>query len=115
MTYAKLGLGIAMSSTGHRNSSQRNKRYVVGPDGTPLPEADLPPPDTNRWVARRKAVVVAAVQGGLLTVDEACARYRLSIEEFMSWVDASRKHGLDGLKATRLKSYRYEEESEDGL
>ncbi|MDR1828208.1 MAG: DUF1153 domain-containing protein, partial [Methylobacteriaceae bacterium] len=33
-------------------------RYVIGPDGSPLTIADLPPPDTRRWVIRRKAEVV---------------------------------------------------------
>ena len=35
-------------------------RYVIGPDGSPLTVADLPPKDTKRWVIRRKAEVVAA-------------------------------------------------------
>jgi len=48
---------------------------VIGPLGEPLSLADLPPPDTKRWVVRRKAEVVAAVNGGLLTIDpcKACA------------------------------------------
>ena len=40
-------------------------KYVIGPDGSPLTIADLPPADTKRWVIRRKAEVVAAVRGGL--------------------------------------------------
>ena len=36
--------------------------YVIGPDGSPLTLADLPPPSTRRWVIRRKAEVVAAFQ-----------------------------------------------------
>ncbi|MGB7977333.1 MAG: DUF1153 domain-containing protein, partial [Roseiarcus sp.] len=39
-------------------------KYVIGPDGSPLTIADLPPPSTRRWVIRRKAEVVAAVRGG---------------------------------------------------
>ena len=42
-------------------------RYVIGPDGSPLTVADLPPKDTKRWVIRRKAEVVAPVRGGLLS------------------------------------------------
>ncbi|MGD9925215.1 MAG: DUF1153 domain-containing protein, partial [Pseudorhodoplanes sp.] len=38
-------------------------RYVIGPDGSPLTVADLPPRDTKRWVIRPKAEVVAAVRG----------------------------------------------------
>ena len=40
-------------------------KYVIGPDGSPLTIADLPPKNTRRWVIRRKAEVVAAVRGGL--------------------------------------------------
>jgi transposase len=66
----------------------------------------LPPPDTNRWVIRRKAEVVAAVDGGLLTVDEACQRYSISLEEFTSWKRAIDRSGMKGLRVTRLKHYR---------
>src|ERR1043166_8768517 len=57
--------------------------YVIGPDGSPLTLADLPPPSTRRWVIRRKAEVVAAVRGGLLSLDDACKRYTLTGEEFL--------------------------------
>ena len=57
-------------------------KYVIGPDGSPLTIADLPPTNTRRWVIRRKAEVVAAVRGGLLTFDDACDRYKLTSEEF---------------------------------
>jgi Protein of unknown function (DUF1153) len=50
-------------------------KYVIGPDGSPLTIADLPAPDTLRWVVRRKAEVIAAVRGGLLSLDEASSRY----------------------------------------
>ena len=59
-------------------------KYVIGPDGAPLTIADLPPPSTKRWVIRRKAQVVAAVRGGLLSLEEACSRYTLTVEEFLS-------------------------------
>ena len=78
----------------------------MGPDGNPLTLDDLPAPTTTRWVIRRKAEVVAAVRGGLLTLDEACARYGLSNEEFDSWRKAIEKHGLQGLRTTRLQHYR---------
>ena len=60
-------------------------KYVIGPDGSPLTIADLPPTNTRRWVIRRKAEVVAAVRGGLLSLEEACDRYTLTVEEFLSW------------------------------
>ena len=81
-------------------------RYVIGPDGSPLTVADLPPRDTKRWVIRRKAEVVAAVRGGLLSLEEACERYKLTVHEFLSWQRTIDKHGLRGLRATRLKDYR---------
>jgi hypothetical protein len=46
---------------------------------------DLPPPSTTRWVARRKAQVVTAVRDGVLTFEDACRRYNISPEEFLSW------------------------------
>lgn len=67
---------------------------------------DLPPPGTRRWVMRRKAEVVAAVKNGLLTLEEACQRYTLSVEEFLSWQELIEKHGVRALRATRLKDYR---------
>jgi len=36
-------------------------RRVLAPDGSVLTLADLPPSDAQRWVASRKAIVVAAV------------------------------------------------------
>src|ERR1700691_1583553 len=66
----------------------------------------LPPPDTRRWVTRRKAQVVTAVRSGLLTFEEACTRYSLSEEEFKSWQDLLDHHGLSGLRATRSQDYR---------
>lgn len=58
---------------------------VIGPLGEPLTLETLPPPSTTRWVVRRKAEVVAAVNGGLLSVDEVCDRYGLTVEEFAGW------------------------------
>src|SRR5271170_5089237 len=66
----------------------------------------LPPPETRRWVMRRKAQVVAAVRSGLLSFEEACERYRLSEEEFKSWMALLDRHGLRGLRATRVQEYR---------
>ena len=69
-------------------------KYVIGPDGSPLTIADLPPPTTKRWVIRRKAEVVAAVRGGLLSLEEACARYTLTVEDYLSWQYSIDQHGL---------------------
>lgn len=87
-------------------TNSKPKGLVIGPRGKPLTPADLPPANTKRWVIRRKAEVVAAVRGGLLSIDEACRRYTLSVEEFLSWQRAIEAHGLPGLRATRVQEYR---------
>ena len=65
--------------------NSKGEKYVIGPTGAPLTLSDLPPSDTQRWVIRRKAEVVVAVSGGLLSLDEACERYGLTNEEFSGW------------------------------
>jgi transposase-like protein len=67
---------------------------------------ELPPANTTRWVVRRKAAVVAAVQAGKISIEEACRRYQLTEEEFRAWQRAYDAHGLPGLRATRLQQYR---------
>ena len=81
-------------------------KYVIGPDGSPLTIADLPAPGTKRWVICRKAEVVAAVRGGLLSLEEACSRYTLTVDEFLSWQFSIDQHGLAGLRTTRIQQYR---------
>ena len=85
----------------HDSMEDRRGRvsYVIGPDGSPLTMSDLPAPGTKRWVIRRKAEVVAAVRGGLLSLDEACRRYTLTVEEFLCWQRAIDRFGLAGLRA----------------
>jgi hypothetical protein len=68
--------------------------------------ADLPPPNTKRWVIRRKAEVVAAVRGGLLSLEKARSRYALTSEEFLSWQYRVDRYGLAGLRTTRTQFYR---------
>ena len=67
----------------------------------------LPPADTKRWTARRKALVVAAVLSGMITIEEVCQRYGLSVDEYLSWHNAMQRHGLRALHITRLQNYRY--------
>ena len=86
-----------LTSTSHAN---------VGSAGRRFSERDLPPPDTKRWVIRRKAQVVAGVHSGLISLDEACKRYTLSLEEFISWQRLIERYGVSGLRATRLQDYR---------
>jgi hypothetical protein len=79
---------------------------VIGPLGETLTLASLPPSDTRRWVIRRKGEVVAAVTGGLLTIEEACARYDLTVEELTGWQRAIERAGLPGLRVTHLSRDR---------
>lgn len=79
---------------------------VTAPLDERLSKADLPPPETSRWVVRRKAQVVAAVNSGLLTTREACERYQLTLEELASWQRAIDREGMPGLRATRVQHYR---------
>jgi hypothetical protein len=67
---------------------------------------DLPPPNTRRWVVRRKAAVVAAVRSGRITLEEALRRWELTEEEYRSWERAFEEHGLPGLRSTRIQQYR---------
>lgn len=66
----------------------------------------LPPADTTRWVTRRKANVVHAVLSGAISIEDVCARYGLSVEEFDSWHRLIERHGVHGLRSTRLQDYR---------
>jgi Protein of unknown function (DUF1153) len=82
---------------------QRPSRNHGGTISTLLATESVPPVTTTRWVARRKAQVVGAVQAGLLTIDEACQFYRLTLEEFLSWQRALNLFGVSGLKATNQR------------
>jgi hypothetical protein len=78
-----------------QRTNSRGERYVIGPTGAPLTINDLPPANTQRWVIRRKAEVVAAVRGGLLSLDEV-----------LGWQQSIDRHGMAGLRTTRLQQYR---------
>ena len=92
----------ANPSQAHRGSAVE----PISPLGRPMTLADLPPAGTKRWVARRKAEVVAAVRSGLLSLQDACRRYSLSEDEYRSWERLIDDHGLKGLHTTRTQMYR---------
>ncbi len=81
-------------------------RAVTLPDGSIMTRADLPPADTRRWVASRKAAVVKGVAFGLIPLKEALEKYALSEEEFLEWKQAIEKHGEGALKTTQIQKYR---------
>ena len=78
---------------------------VIGPLGVPLTIEMLPPSGTTRWVIRRKAEVLAAIDGGMLSIEEACERYDLSLDEIMLWHRAVERSGMYGLRVTRVQLY----------
>ncbi|HYI39145.1 MAG TPA: DUF1153 domain-containing protein [Allosphingosinicella sp.] len=78
-----------------RNSRRRPAQAAHIPSSL---GTSLPPAGTRRWVARRKAQVVEAVQSGMLRLDEALRRYDLSIEEFSLWKSRFYRSGVEGLR-----------------
>lgn len=95
------GKGHAM-----RGTPASRPESVIGPLGQPLTLASLPPTNTKRWIAHRKAELVAAVHGGLLTVEEVCERYGIDLEEFVSWQRGVDRLGMRGLWVTRTQKHR---------
>ena len=78
------------------------------PDAVHTQRASRPPsrPAPTRWVAHRKAEVVAAVRGGFMSLDEARRRYALSIDEYLSWQQEIDLYGLAGLRVNRTQKRR---------
>ena len=77
---------------------------VAGPLG-PVTMDDLPSSSTTYWTARRKAEVLAAIDGGLMDFQEACARYRLSSEELGAWRRLLDRAGVPGLRITNRRAF----------
>ena len=66
----------------------------------------LPPKDTTRWVASRKAAVVAAVNADVISKADVERSYGVSEEEFEQWQNSLQKHGVGGMRATRVQLYK---------
>jgi Protein of unknown function (DUF1153) len=90
-----------------QNQRHAPAKGVFGPNGTRLTLGNLPCPDSVRWVASRKAELIAAVRGGLLTLDEACKRYGITPEEYLNWRDSMARFGMAGLHATNVQMHRW--------
>lgn len=104
-----------MADGNMRSAEEAMSSSVRRPEEAAAPTVSmLPPPTTKRWVIRRKAAVVAAVRAGVLSLEEACQRYHLSVEEFLSWQRLIDRHGMRGLRATRLQDYRLQRPLQTG-
>jgi len=83
-------------SSNERDAADRHKSRLL---------SSLPPAETQRWSCRRKAAVVVAIPAGVLSPQEACERYTLSLEELAAWEAALDRNGIPGLRVTRLQIY----------
>lgn len=104
----------ALHRTAAGNAPARPDTAARVSDRPSLTLADLPPPGTARWVVSRKAAVVAAVRTGLITLDDALARYSISVDEFMCWKRLLDDYGIKGLRTTRIKEYRTKDRDREG-
>lgn len=84
--------------------STRPRTVTLG-NGRILTLADLPS-GQERWVARRKAVVVEAITHGLLARDEAILRYGLTEEELDGWIETVAELGPAALKIKAIPKNR---------
>lgn len=80
---------------------------VTGPNGEPITRDSLPSSASTRWVTSRKAQLIAAIRGGIITIEEASQRYCLTIDELSEWQASFDKHGKRGLRATFIQQYRF--------
>jgi Protein of unknown function (DUF1153) len=62
-----------------------------------LNQLKLPPAGAMIWGTRRKAAVVQGIRAGMITHEEACARYLLSPEKFAAWDLGFDQGGTAGL------------------
>jgi hypothetical protein len=94
-----------MLSATTRKEAFRMSFMSPPPPGMPR-EDGLPPDDTVRWVPSRKAAVLSAIRDGRISLEDACRRWRLSIEELRLWERAVDKVGPHALRVTRVQIYR---------
>jgi hypothetical protein len=63
----------------------------------------------NILARRRDPGPVATIltpRTGVISLEEVCRRYELSVEEFLAWQRAIDTHRVPGLRVTRLQIYR---------
>jgi hypothetical protein len=83
----RAGLSVCIRPNAHvvPPSSLHDMRIAPRECFPQLEQTIDPLPRVTRWTSRRKAAVVAAVHSGEITLEAACGRYELSIEEFRAW------------------------------
>ena len=64
------------------------------------------PKSRQRWTARRKAGIIAAVRGGWVPTEEICDAYNVSVDEFLAWERDIDRYGVPGLRSTPYQIYR---------
>jgi len=64
------------------------------------------PPLIKRWPPAMKAKVLEEVRDGVLSLDEACKRYALSIEEYLTWQHGIELFGMAGLQVNKQQELR---------
>ena len=89
----ELGMSEPLGENAMHLKKVDGPRAVTLPDGTMMTRADLPPPETRRWVASRKAAVVSAVDSGLISRRTAFENYVLCEEEFADRESVVLVHG----------------------
>jgi len=80
---------------------------VTGSNREAITLDGLPRSNTTRWVTSRKYQLISAIRGGILTIEEASSRYRLTLDELAEWQTAFERHGQKGLKATLIQQFRH--------
>ena len=74
--------------------------------GNVITPNDLPSPTTVRWTFNKKAIVVCAVRGGLVTLEHVLDRFHMTEKEFSIWEEGLKNDGSQGLKVTHFQRRR---------
>jgi hypothetical protein len=93
---ANCEFGIADNANSNETREERPADAAAGPVRKPL----------KRWVPSRKAEIVDAVRGGLISLDEALERHALSIDEYLMWQRGLELFGHAGLRVNKTKHLR---------
>lgn len=63
----------------------------------------------TRWVKSRKLALMASIDSGEITREEAMRAHGISAEELDGWYRAKEKHGPGALRVTHATRYRKKE------